>query len=85
MNELSDCPVCDGSGRLKATREKGPLRVVTEVKVRCWACRGTGTVSFERELSITDSVVRDMIDSAVRTDGQQDAGEPWHDDSAPSA
>ena len=47
MLKQYDCPVCEGSKRLRYARQVGLIE--EEVETECWACRGSGVVFYQED------------------------------------
>jgi len=61
MTEI--CPVCDGKKFLKYYAKGGFLNEKKLVETKCWACRGSGFVSYDKNEDITPSRIEDMYKS----------------------
>ena len=45
MLEEKECPICEGTKKLKAQRQVGLKK--EEYETECWACKGSGTIWFK--------------------------------------
>lgn len=57
------CPVCEGSKKLKYYANYYYGKRLVETK--CWACRGSGYVNYQKPVEITETDIKTMYNTLV--------------------
>ncbi len=60
------CPICDGIGSHFMIAKEGHLKIDREVVCKCWACKGSGIVEYDKPVNITDTTIRNMNNTNIK-------------------